>query len=176
MNRRAILAAPLLALAGCVSDGPQPPPHPRPRVIETPPGLTPQRIVLTVEPVPLDTDENGFYDSFAATVHLFADEASHPVPFHAEGTLTLTLSDARSEIVAQWVLPPERLSKTRAASATGLLGYILNLNINDVATDKVSARRGALTCRFDPADASPPAMSRGSATVRIGPTGVMPAE
>lgn len=175
MNARPAVAA-LVLLAGCVADGPQPPERPTPRTIEQPPGILPERIVLSVEPVSLDTDENGFYDSFSASVHLFGDETKYPVPFHADGTLTLTLSDSKSEIIAQWVLPPAQLSKARAAAATGLLGYILTLNINDVATDKVKARRGAITCRFDPAGGGPPAVSRGSATVRIGPTGIAASE
>lgn len=173
---RFALAIGLLALTGCVADGPQPPPRPTPRAVEQPSGLVPERIVLNVEPVPLDTDENGYYDSFVATVHLFADETRYPVPFHADGTLTMTLSDSRSEIVAQWVFSPEEMLRLRAASATGLLGYIITLNINDVATDRVPGRRAALTCRFDPSSGAPSALSRGSATVRIGSTGITMSE
>jgi len=131
---------------------------------------------MNVALMPTDIDQNGYYDTYTLTIHFFADEVEYPVPFHADGTLTFTLSDSTSEIVAQWVLPPEELLKARTASATGLLGYSFTLDINEVATDRVKNRRGALTCRFDPAGGGASAVSRGSATVRIGPTGVTPTE
>ncbi len=156
---------------GCVSDGPQPPPRPTPREIVQPADVQPERIVLSAEPFPVDTDENGFYDTFGATVFLFGDETRYPLPVHAPGRLELTLTDPSGTDIAVWALSQDQVNRARAKSPTGLLGYALSLNINDVGSDRLPATRANLTCRFIP-DEGPSVVSRGSASVRVGPAGV----
>lgn len=161
----------LACTSGCVNDGPQPPPRPQPREITQPANVQPQRIVLSAEPFPVDTDENGFYDTFGATVFLFGDETRYPLPVHAQGRLELMLTDPDGRDIAVWALTHDQVNRARARSPTGLHGYALSLNINDVATDRLPATRANLTCRFIPEE-GPSIVSRGSASVRVGPAGI----
>jgi len=178
INRPRAVAALMIAsvvsvasVTGCVNDGPQPPPRPQPREITQPTNVQPQRIVLSAEPFPVDTDENGFYDTFGATVFLFGDETRYPLPVHAPGRLELILTDPDGRDIAVWALTQDQVNRARARSPTGLNGYALSLNINDVASDRLPATRANLICRFIPEE-GPSIVSRGSASVRVGPAGI----
>lgn len=166
-----ILTSAMIGASGCVADGPQPPERPQPRQIAAPTGIPVDRVVLSVESFSEDSDDNGYYDTFGLTVYLFPDQNVHPLPMHVRGTMVFELTDADRKPIATWELPPDEFDKLRAASPTGLAGYIGSLCINDVGSDKVSTSKGSLSCRFSPVDAGPEVVSRGSATVRVGPTG-----
>lgn len=156
-----------------MSDGPTPPPRPQPRNIEQPSGLVPERLVLSAEPIPLDTNENGYYDTFTVTVYLFAEETRYPLPIHVDGSLAFTLSDPSGKAVAAWSFTPAQVERMKILSATGLAGYASSLSIAEVTDDRMPTERGSLTAVFTPSDTSmSPVRSRGSATVRVGRTGV----
>jgi len=127
-------------------------------------------ILLSVAPYPTDSDNNRYADTIMVTVYLFPDPVRHALPIHAAGSFRFRLTDPDGATLAEWHIPPEEVDRARVRTPPGP-GYCLSLNINDVASDRVSVRSGSLTCTFEPLDGSEPVSVRGQSTVQIGPTG-----
>jgi hypothetical protein len=168
-----VIALSVMLCGGCVTDGPAPEPRPQPRVVREPPGLTPESIVLSAEPFPIDTDDNGFADTFRVSAFLFPDPRKHPLPIHADGTFIFTLTDENEQRVARWELGQTEVDRARVRPLVGP-GHLFVLSLLDVTTDRISSLRGNLTCEFIPeGGAKEDAIrARGTATLRIGPTGM----
>jgi len=161
------------ALVGCVADGPQPAPRPEPRVIQEPPGLEPRTLVISAEPFPVDTDENGYVDTFRVSAFIFPDQRTHPVPTYADGTFVFEMTDEEGERIARWELGQDRVERARVRPLVGP-GHVFTLSLLDVGSDRTPLMRGNLTCSFIPAGKteSEAVVARGAATLRIGPTGL----
>lgn len=169
MNRLALLliAPMVLVLTGCVTEGP--PVRRKPRNIPEPAGLMPARILLNAGPFPEDADGNGYADTFSISVFLFPAEDRHPIPIHSTGMFVFMLSTEGGEPIAEWRLEGREEERARVTLLPGP-GYIFELNINDVASDRLLFRTASLRCSFIPVDGDPIDV-RGPANVRVGRTG-----
>ncbi len=163
-----LVAAALLPLSGCVTEG-GPPPRQKPRVIPEPSGLRADKIVLSATAFPEDVDDNGFADTFRVSVFLFPPENQHPLPIHAKGRFEFLLADQEGREIAYWDLGGDRVERAKVDLLTGP-GYMFLLDINEVSSDRVGVTRGSLRCAFHP-EVGPPIEVRGPASIRIGPTG-----
>lgn len=163
----ALLGGSGATLTGCVADGPQPPTPTKPRDLPAPRGLAADRLLLAVGDTPLDTDGDGYADTFEATVYLFSGRAD--LPFHAEGTFQFILVGAGGQQLATWVLPPERASTSRMKTIVGE-GYLFRLDLNDAGGDRLDGARATLIAAFISSEpgASPVSASTSVRAGRVG--------
>ncbi|MCA9280720.1 MAG: hypothetical protein KDA30_01620 [Phycisphaerales bacterium] len=163
------LAFPLMS--GCVYDDDRPPPKPAPKPIkmDEPAGLTVEHIVLSTDQFAVDSDGNGFADSFRVYVYLFPDEKVYPKPIHQSGSMLFSLTDRDGKTLAEWVLGPEELEHSIDGTLP-LKGYSTKLNLLDAGSDRLGITQADLTCRFIP-EGGQAVRARGLTTVSIGPTG-----
>lgn len=164
------LPAVILSLGGCVYEDGQAPPKPRPTAlhIDEPAGLDIQHIVLSTDQFAVDTDGNGYADTFRVYVYLFPDETVYPKPIHERGTLLFSLTDQDGKAVAEWALPPDELLGAEDPTLP-LKGYSTKLNLLDAGSDQFDINQADLTCRFIP-EGGQAVRARGFTTVVIGPT------
>lgn len=155
-------------LAGCVTEGGAPP-RPKPREIREPPGLRPDTLLVNATPFPVDADGNGFADTLTVSVFLFPPANQHPIPIYADGTFDFTLRADSGELLAEWTLSGERVERAKVRPLTGP-GYIFDLDINEVASDRIGTNNGALRCAWIGTDGERVEV-RGPTIVRIGRTG-----
>ena len=132
--------------------------------------MTVGRVVVSVQPFTDDTDNNHFRDTFMVTVYLFAEDPGYAIPLHLPGSFRFDLSDDREQQVASWELLSDTVKRAEMVQMPGP-GYLFQLNINDVASDKVLATVGALACEFTPVEGESVGLRGGSPSVMIGPTG-----
>lgn len=156
--------------AGCVVEGP--PLEPRgTRTIPEPAGLEPATIVLSAEPVLVDSDGNGFGDTFMVSVFLFPPEDEHPLPIFSEGRFIFTMSDERGAEIARWDIAPEQTRRARERLLVGP-GHVFRLSLLEAGGDRVDAQRGDVRCRFVPeAPGAEPLTVRVPTTVMLGSPG-----
>lgn len=163
------IAAGVIAAAvvgGCVADGPQPPPAPRP-VPAQPSGVRVDRLLTAASQVPEDTDRNGYYDQINVTVYLF-DNAYPDAPIQVPGTFAFRLTDAKGKKIAEWAMDEAKTQEARRRFMVGP-GYLFTLNLLDVGTDKLPAGEGQLNASFTPTGGTP-IQPRGGTTILIGPS------
>ena len=163
-----VLGAPLLT--GCVTEGPPPRPRPEPRTIPEPPGLQPALLLLHANPFPTDADGNGFADTLTVSVFLFPPENEFPIPIHADGVFAFTLRDDEERLLAEWEFEGERVERAKVRPLTGP-GYIFDLDINEVATDRIGVNNVALRAQWK-GPAGNLVEVRGPTIVREGGAGV----
>ena len=117
-----------------------------------------------------DSDGNGFRDSTRIVAFLF-DEFStgKTVAVGGDGTLRILLVGDNGERLASWMFPitPDRGMMEQTSYGWG---YVIDLDINDVATDQFPHHDGALAAIYTPADGSRSATTSGPAAVLVGPT------
>lgn len=159
----------LCAIGGCVTEGPARPERRKPRTIPEPPGLEARTLLLNATPFPVDADGDGFADTFTVSVFLFPPENRYPLPIFVEGTFEFTLLGEDDEVLAEWDFSGERVERAMVRPLTGP-GYIFNLDINEVADDRIAQRNASLWCTFVPVEGDPVEV-RGPTVVRIGRTG-----
>lgn len=160
----------LMAVGGvsCVADGPQPPRRPKPQPIQVPAGTLPGIVQLNASPTAADTNNNGFADTITVTVYLFPSPPAPPVPMEATGDFLFLLEDDSGERLAEW---PVDQAQARAAArrfAPGI-GYHFELNINEVASDRIMRSWGNLSAIYRLPDGTT-LPERGNVTIQIGPT------
>lgn len=175
MQRVVYIALFLLVAAvpfGCVSEGPPLPPRPEPRSIAQPQGMEATTLVLTADQVPVDSNGNGYADTFRVIIYLFGDRRRHELPIHVDGSFVFELSNADGDLLARWALDQEETRQGRFEAMVGP-GYGFTLNILDVASDRVSDRLANLRCVFVPRTGEPIEV-RGAATIRVGLLGARP--
>jgi len=153
---------------GCVADGPQPPPRAQPRDISTPQGLRVHTVVLAADQYPVDTDNNGYVDTFGVNVFLFPRKDEFPLPIHAEGTLIFELLDREDRALVEWVFDSEQLRQARTRPLPGP-SYQFQLSLLDHGSDRFRSMRVQLRCTFIPA-VGEPVVANGRPSVNIGPT------
>ncbi len=154
---------------GCVAEGPALQPRPQPRDVPEPAGMVPRTIVLTADQIPVDSDGNGYADSFRVILYLFGDRSRHELPIHAEGTFVFELITLEGDLLARWMMDGEMARASRFESLVGP-GYGFSLNMLDVGSDQTANRMANLRAVFAPA-VGDPIEARGSATIRIGRIG-----
>ena len=137
--------------------------------MDEPEGLTIEHIVLSTDQFAVDSDGNGFADSFRVYVYLFPDESVYPKPVHRAGSMLFSLTDPDGKAIAEWVLGPEQLQHAIDPTLP-LKGYSAKLNLLDAGSDKLTITQADLTCRFIP-EGGQAVRARGLTTVVIGPTG-----
>lgn len=160
-----------LLLNGCVYDDDRPPPKPPPKPLkmDEPAGLTVEHIVLSTDQFAMDSDGNGYADSFRVYVYMFPDETVYPKPIHRPGSMLFSLSDADGKTLAEWVLGPADLEQSIDPTLP-LRGYSAKLSLLDAGSDELDILQADLTCRFIP-EGGQAVRARGLTTVSIGPTG-----
>jgi len=170
---RGVLAV-FLALTGstlpaCVSDGPQPPPRPQPRTIDIPEGLTVHTVVLAADQYPVDSDNNGFVDTFNVNVFLFPRSDRFPLPIHVDGRMLFELLDQEENVVVFWEFPRDEVRQARTRPLPGP-SHQFQLSLLRVGTDRYRATRTQLRATFIPTEGEP-VVANGRPTVNIGPLG-----
>ncbi|MBL0926120.1 MAG: hypothetical protein IBJ11_00515 [Phycisphaerales bacterium] len=154
-----------------MADGPQPSDRPEPRrPPPQPEGVAVRKLVMSADPFPIDSDGNGFADTFNVSVYLFAEEREYPLPLYKDGAFEFVLTDERGQVIAEWTIDKDRADRSRVQTLPGP-GYVFTLNLLDVADDKLSTRRGSLSCEFVPFPSGPTVRSRGQTTLMLGRTG-----
>ena len=152
------------------SDGWRMPPQPRAAPV-TPASAKVDRMVFTVGSKPDDTNNNGFPDSIKVSVALFS--SLYPTAVQEEGTFIFSLypqgrsGGEAAKPLGVWRLSGESLVKAVARTFAGP-SYLFQLSLLDVGGDRMPLDRADLTCRFEPADGSPPVNSDGVRTIQIG--------
>ncbi len=132
--------------------------------------MRPATLLLNATPFPIDADGNGYADTFTVSIFLFAPANQHPIPIHADGVFEFTLTGRDKEILAEWTYEGERVERAKVRPLTGP-GYNFDLDINEVASDRINMQNGSLRCTWIGTDGlSVPV--RGPTIVRIGRTGV----
>lgn len=164
----ALSAAVLLAVlgaGGCVTttaDGrpvQEPPPAPQP-----PAEAIPDAMVLSAS-IPVDTDANGYVDSFSVVAFLFAEQQGYPLSVAVPGEFTFRLTGRGGQDLAVWRFSPEEAAKHVTPLAPGP-GYAFTLRLQDVGTDKLTERSADLRASFMPLQ-GPEVQSRGAATLLL---------
>lgn len=162
------LAAACAITSACVSDGPQPPERQQPRTIEVPEGLEVETVVLAADQYPVDSDNNGFVDTFSVNVFLFPRSDQFPLPIHVNGTFLFELLDRDESPIISWEYSPEEVRQARTRPLPGP-SHQFQLNLLRVGTDQFRPTRTQLKCTFIPTDGQP-VVANGRPTVNIGPT------
>lgn len=157
-----------LLLAGCVADGPQPPPRTQPRSIDIPSGLKVTTVVLAADQYPIDTDNNGFVDTFGVNVFLFPRRDEFPLPIHADGTFIFELLDRQENVIVRWNFDPELVAQARTSPLPGP-SHQFRLSLLDHGSDQYPRTRTQLRSTFIPVDGEP-ILANGRPSVNIGPT------
>jgi len=193
------IASACLVLQGCVPDGPQPPRSPEPITIDKPPELPVERIGFAVDNAPLDTDGNGYFDTWMVTAFLFPPPERHPLAIFAEGDVGFALRDPEGNLLARWRFTPNDLNDNRLKQFVGET-YRTPVSMLDPTTriderlsegerttepvggDIPAALRGTDRLRpghatlfmtyFPPVEDEPPVRADRGVSVRVGPTGV----
>jgi len=115
-------------LAGCVTQGA--PPAARtaahPAATGQPAGFASSPLVGNQV---LDSDGNGYPDTFDATVYLFADNYVYTIV--VPGTLSFTLADRTGKPISHWTFEKDKTARLAAQLPPGP-GYALRLSLNDV--------------------------------------------
>jgi hypothetical protein len=165
----ALASIPLIGLAACVSDGPQPPDRPQPRQIATPSGLSVHTVVLAADQYPADSDNNGFVDTFNVNVFLFPRSDEFPLPIHVDGTMSFELLDSDERPIVEWVFTEEQVRQVRTRPLPGP-SHQFQLSLLEKGNDRYRPTRTQLRATFNPADGDP-VVANGRPTVNIGPVG-----
>jgi hypothetical protein len=154
--------------AGCVADGPQPPPRSEPRALAVPAGLTVHTVVLAADRYPADTDNNGFLDTFSVNVFLFPRADQFPLPIHVDGTMTFELLDRDERPFVEWVFSVQEVRQARTRPLPGP-SHQFQLSLLNQQTDRYNPTRTQLRATFTPVDGEP-IVANGRPTIKIGPT------
>lgn len=164
-----LLLVVLTALVACVSDGPQPPPRQQPRSIDIPAGLSVHTVVLAADQYPVDSDNNGFVDTFNVNVFLFPRSDQFPLPIHVDGRMLFELLDQNEKVVVFWEFEQDQVRQARTRPLPGP-SHQFQLSLLRVGTDRYRATRTQLRATFIPVDGEP-VVANGRPTVNIGPIG-----
>jgi hypothetical protein len=149
----------LIAVAGCVDQRTGDAPRP------TPSSATPGLIALTVADLS-DTDNNGYRDTTTAAVYLHAQ--GYPIPMKATGRFEFRLEALDGATLARWNFDEAQTAAALYDLAPGP-GFIFDLSLLRLGSDKLDAREGVLVCTFHPVRGEP-LRSRPSGTIILGPT------
>jgi len=158
-----------VGLPGCVTDGPQPPERRQPRQIATPAGLKVHTVVLAADQYPVDTDNNGFVDTFNVNVFLFPRSDQFPLPIHVDGTMTFELLDGDERPIVEWFFTEEQVRQMRTRPLPGP-SHQFQLSLLEKGSDRFRPTRTQLRVTFNPVDGDP-VVANGRPTVNIGPVG-----
>jgi hypothetical protein len=149
----------LAALAGCVSaerDNDPPP---------SPASVRPATVMIVADNF-RDTDSSGYLDSAQVVVYIFGDDPRYPLPLATAGAFAFTLSDQSGAVLAEWSLPPEKAEELRRTLPAGP-GFVFDLDLRQVASERLAQTEGFLTCIYTPPDH--PALRTGpTAPLRVG--------
>ncbi len=165
LGNASVMALLLALQGGCVTEGP--PPREAPRDLpQQPAHLKPDRLVFSVANFATDSDNNGYADTFDASVYLFSE--GYQFALATPGSLSFTLTDRSGRLLARWTFDQERSAKMLTQLPPGW-GYAVQLSLLDVGGDNLQRQTAELSCEFVPAAGGGAAVqSRGRPTVQIG--------
>lgn len=162
VSRAALLGAAVLA-AGCVADGPQGKPPPRP-VPAQPAGVVPTVLEVAAARYANDSDKNGFADEIVVTAFLFAPPRD--VPVTVPGAFRFEIEKLSGEPMGVWTFDRDASARAVERLLPGP-GYRFRFSILEHGTDRLPTQDVQLHCRFEPAEGEP-IRSRGPIRVTIG--------
>jgi hypothetical protein len=136
-------------------------------MVQAPPGTQPGIVQLNASPAAVDTNNNGFADTITVTVYLFPAPPAPPVPMEIAGELVFILEDDSGELLATWEITRAQAVAAARRFAPGI-GYHFELNINDVASDRIMKSWGNLSAIYRMPDGTT-LPERGNVTIQIGP-------
>lgn len=134
----------VLAMGGCVSDGPQHKP------IRPPADLRPDLVTVATYPL-IDNDNNEYPDTIPIVVYLWDNR--YPLPMWGEGGMHFELRDADQQLIAAWDVPNELLTTSRRRDQVGA-SHVLTLDIRDATTDVLPLTNARLSAEYTGADGS----------------------
>ncbi len=128
----------VLAVSGCVSDGPQ---HKR---IRAPVDLRTDLVTVATYPL-IDNDNNGYPDTIPIVVYLW--DKRYPLPMWGEGGMRFELRDAEQRLIAEWDVPQEVLVSSRRRDQVGA-SHVLTLDIREATTDVLPLTNARLSAEY----------------------------
>ena len=147
---RAFVIALMLAMGGCVSDGPPPRPAPRPMPVQ-PVGSIPARMAFSVGNA-ADTDNNGYLDTVQVVSFLYGE--THPISLEVAGTYEFRLSDSKGVLLRRWAFDQMQVEKALIQPLPGP-AYAFKLCLLDAGTDQLAFSAAEMQCVFTPAATNP---------------------
>lgn len=131
----------LMGLSGCVADdaGERPPVGPPP---EHP---VPTRMFMAAQPT-VDTNSNGYLDSFVATVYLFQNSYQRSV--RVKGTFTFEMVAKNKKQIRVWNLSEPNPNIAAISSGVGP-GYVMRISLlSDNGSDVLSGQTAEVKVSF----------------------------
>lgn len=133
----------VISMAGCVAvEGKRE----RRQLASQPKDLQPV-IVEAYPSVPIDSDRNGYVDTFDVTAYLFPDPIRHPAPLWIEGRFLFRMTGPDDVLLAEWELSEQETASARRVFTVGR-GHWFRLNMLDVATDRIETKSAQISCTF----------------------------
>jgi hypothetical protein len=122
------------------------------------------RLVFSVANFATDSDNNGYADTFEASVYLFAE--GYQFALATPGSLVFTLADRSGRALARWTFTQDQTAKMLRQLPPGW-GYAVRLSLLDVGGDNLQRQTAEISCEFIPANGAA-VQSRGRPTVQVG--------
>jgi hypothetical protein len=145
--------------SGCVSSKPA-------AAHATPSSIAPAKIAPVAGDF-TDTDANRYRDTTRVIVYIYADSDKYPIPMKPEGSFQFRLENPQGKTIATWNFDRAKTAKAARQLAPGP-GFVFDLSLLDLGTDKIEDSEAELLITFTPAD-GPVLRARPSAPLLVGP-------
>jgi len=130
----------------------------------TPSSAVPGLVAFTVSDF-TDTDSNGYRDRTNAAVYLYA--SGYPIPVRTKGAAEFQLLSRDGRLLARWQFNEAQTAASQYDLAPGP-GFIFELSLLSLGSDRLEATEGELICIFTPTNGRA-IRARPSGPVQIGP-------
>lgn len=131
----------IMGVAGCVADDA----NERPPVGPPPTNPVPTRMFMAAQPT-VDTNSNGYLDSFVATVYLFQNSYQRSV--RVKGTFTIEMVAKNNKQIRVWNLSEPNPNIAAISSGVGP-GYVMRISLlSDNGTDVLSGQTAEVKVSF----------------------------
>jgi hypothetical protein len=161
LSALAVLAAAPFLFASCAAE-------PSRRGARPPADATPGVLAITATDF-IDTDSNKFRDTSTVVLYIFPESAQYQLPMRAEGTFDFAL-ESQGKPLARWTMDEDRSGAARRQLPPGP-GYVFELSLLELGSDRVNAPDAELIATFLPLDGSRPLRARTQSPLLLGSVG-----
>ena len=140
-----------------------------PRTAQRPPADAAPGVLAITATDFIDTDGNKFRDTSTVVIYIFPESAQYQLPMKAEGTFDFVL-ESRGQPVAHWQMDEDRSGAARRQLPPGP-GYVFELSLHELGSDKITAPDAELVATFTPFDGSRTLKARTPSQLLLGSVG-----